>query len=93
MVRKFIEQTMEQFVQNKQLRLQQSLKNNSITIKPTPLIQNTAQQNLEIINIDLYVSQKLLDFIREFFILTTYSHILTRKYKPITEIIDLKTTT
>lgn len=93
MVRKFIEQTMEQFVHNKQLRLQQSLKNNSITIKPTPLIQNTAQQNLEIINIDLYVSQKLLDFIREFFILTTYSHILTRKHKPITEITDLKTTT
>ena len=92
MVRKFIFQTMEDYHHNKQLRLQQSLKNNSITMKSF-LIKNTPQQNLEIINIDLYVSQKLLDFIREFFILTTYSHTLTRKHKPISEIIDSKTTT
>jgi len=40
------------------------------------------QHHFENIQIDLYVSQKLMDFIREFFILTTFSHILTRKHKP-----------
>jgi hypothetical protein len=41
----------------------------------------TSKQYFENINIDLYVSNKLMEFIRNFFVLTTYSHYFTRKHK------------
>jgi len=41
-----------------------------------------SQHHYENIQIDLFVSQKLMDFVREFFVLTTFSHMLTRKQKP-----------
>lgn len=74
-VKNFIEHTMEEYTNHKQLRLHYFL--------PPPAdlpLQITPQQCFENIQIDLFVSQKLLDFIREFFVLTTFSNLLTRKY-------------
>ena len=53
-----------------------------IRIHPKPPSSLNPKHHYETIQIDLYVSQKLMDFIREFFVLTTFSHILTRKQKP-----------
>jgi len=77
-IQKFIERIMEEFSENKQLRIQQYFKYNPTT-PPLKSVEMTPQQFFENIDIDLYVSTKLMNFIREFFIVTTYSHYLTRK--------------
>jgi hypothetical protein len=76
-IQKFIERTMEDFSKNKQLRIQQYMKHSPTSTK---LLENTPHRFFENIEIDLYVSNKLMTFIREFFILTTYSHHYTRKH-------------
>jgi hypothetical protein len=76
-IQKFIERTMEDFSKNKQQRIQQYIKHSSISTKT---LENNPQRFFENIEIDLYVSNKLMAFIREFFILTTYSHHYTRKH-------------
>ena len=103
LIQKFIERTMEEFAKNKQQRIQQYIKYSPIATTKTS--EMSPQQFFENIDIDLYVSQKLMVFIREFFILTTHSQSYTRKNKhedsekhmpPTTAIgsaIDLKTTT
>jgi hypothetical protein len=79
-IKKFIEQAMEDFFKNKQLRIQQYTKNSPIAPQKTSLsVHLSPQQFFENIDIDLYISNKLMLFIREFFIVTTYSHYFTRK--------------
>ena len=53
-----------------------------IRIHPKTTPPLNPKHHYENIQIDLYVSQKLMDFVREFFVLTTFSHMLTRKQKP-----------
>ena len=84
-VQKFIEQTMLEFSKNKQQRIQQYLKYTSIAPSATTAtvstkaMEITPQQFFENIDIDLYVSNKLMYFIREFFVVSTYLHYQTRK--------------
>ena len=79
-VKKFIEKAMEEFLKNKQQRIQQYLKNTPIT-PSTKQHEITPQQFFENIEIDLYVSNKLMYFIREFFVITTYVNYHTRKHR------------
>lgn len=99
-IQKFIEQTMTDFAKNKQQRIQHYLKYNSPltsthTPTPTPVstptkkLEITPQQYFENIDIDLYVSNKLMFFIREFFIVSTYLHYHTRKNRNDTGAIEL----
>jgi hypothetical protein len=85
-IRNFIQQAMEEYVANcHSLKIKRLRTNNlqSTTIcSITPLNPSQQHHHFETIQIDLYVSQKLMDFIREFFVLTTFSHMLTRKQKP-----------
>jgi hypothetical protein len=69
---------MEEFSKNKQLRIQQYFKHLPITTNIKPVVISP-QQFFENIDIDLYVSNKLMYFIREFFVVTTYFHYHTRK--------------
>ena len=76
-IQKFIERTMEEFIKIKQLRIKQYTKSPKNT--PQPLPRPNSKPFFENIDIDLYVSNKLMDFIRDFFVLTTYSNLSTRK--------------
>ena len=80
-IRNFIQQAMDEYVANCH---SMKIKRSRTNIQPpicsiTPL---NPKHHYENIQIDLYVSQKLMDFVREFFVLTTFSHMLTRKQKP-----------
>jgi len=77
-IQKFIERTMDEFSKNKQQRIQQYFKYLPITTSTKPL-EITPTQFFENVDIDLYVSNKLMYFIREFFIMTTHYHYHTRK--------------
>ena len=80
-IRNFIQQAMNEYVANcHSMKIKRSRTNiQPIICSITPL---NPKHHYENIQIDLYVSQKLMDFVREFFVLTTFSHMLTRKQKP-----------